>query len=532
MTTESTPALRAFMKTYLEETSELSVAANHAMWNAYTQGGEKAFEEAAAKTLAVAKYHSDREKFAELKKLMQHARSLTPIEKRSAEKAFLMFEQNQLPEELLEKMTTQSSEIEQIFQSFRGTLDGKTYTNNELLDMLKDETDGEKRKAIWDALKQVGEEVAPKLIALAKLRNEAAVKLGYDNYWLMMVRFQEHTPENLLAIFEELDATTRPLFVSMKDELDGELKEKFGADRITPWHYDNPFFQQAPPSKEIDPNVFYKDRTRDDIVDFSVKYFTDIGLPVEKVLEKSDLFEREGKSQHAFCFDLDYDGDVRILCNIKPTDEWMDTQLHELGHAVYSMNNDTKLPFNLRDAAHIFTTEGVAMFFGAKAREPKWMIQYAGVAPEKADAAADALKKQRRREQLIFSRWTLVMLHFEKAFYENPEADLNALWWDTVEKYQLMPRPENRNKADWASKPHFVVAPVYYHNYQLGELFAAQLRHSLGELADSSSPKLGEHLTKKVFRPCASKKWEDFVKDACGEPLSAKYFAEELKTTK
>ena len=43
-----------------------------------------------------------------------------------------------------------------------------------------------------------------------------------------------------------------------------------------------------------------------------------------------------------------------------------------------------------------------------------------------------AILEQRRREQLIFARWTMVMLHFEKALYEDPDQDLNRLWWDDV----------------------------------------------------------------------------------------------------
>ena len=525
---DTTNALKDFMSDYQKSFAALMNSANYATWDAYTKGGDEAFDAAAEANIELSKFHSDSQKFSRLKELLENAKNITSIEKRAAEKALLSFEQNQLPVELLEKMTKQSSAIEQIFQNFRATLDGKQYSNNELLDMIQKETDSDKRRKIWEALKQVGEAVAPSLIELAKVRNEAAKKLGYDNYWLMQVHFQEHSPQVLLAIFDELDKTGRPLFAAMKNEMDDELKTKFGVDKIMPWHYDNPFFQQAPPSKEIDPSVFYADKTRDDIVAFSVKYYNDIGLPVEGVLEKSDLFEREGKSQHAFCFDLNASGDVRILCNIKPTDEWMDTQLHELGHAVYSVNNDMTLPHNLRDAAHIFTTEGVAMFFGAKARTPDWMINYAKVDPIKANDAADALKKQRRKEQLIFSRWTFVMLHFEKSLYENPDADLNKLWWDIVEKYQMMPRPENRDKADWASKPHFVNAPVYYHNYQLGELFAAQLRKSLGATANENTPKLGEILKTKVFHPCASLEWEEFVKQSTGEPLSAKPFVDEL----
>ncbi|MBR6480263.1 MAG: hypothetical protein IKT12_01050, partial [Thermoguttaceae bacterium] len=85
-------------------------------------------------------------------------------------------------------------------------------------------------------------------------------------------------------------------------------------------------------------------------------------------------------------------------------------------------------------------------------------------------------------------------------------------------------------KADWASKPHFVIAPVYYHNYMLGELFGAQLRKSLPFDAEHfASKEVGAALIGKVFEPGMRWHWNEFVKRATGEPLSAKAFVEELK---
>ena len=48
----------------------------------------------------------------------------------------------------------------------------------------------------------------------------------------------------------------------------------------------------------------------------------------------------------------------------------------------------------------------------------------------------------------------------ERALYRDPEQDLNALWWDLVERLQCVARPERRDAPDWASKIHFSVAPV------------------------------------------------------------------------
>jgi len=506
-----------------------------AEWEAMTTGKDDAFKRTAEAKLEYAKYHSNKEVYGEIKDLRSKVTGLHPVLARSAERMEKTYAQHQLPEDLQKKMLEMSSEIEKVFQTHRPKLDGKEYSNNDLLEMIAAETDSAKRKKIWEALKQVGEEVNERIIALAKVRNEAARQLGFKNYWEMQATFQDYKPEELIKIFEDLEKTTRPLFEKMKGELDGELAAKFdiAADQLMPWHYDNPFFQQAPPSKAVNPTDFYKDKTKEEIVNIAVRYFRRVGLPFDKVNEKSDHFEREGKSQHAFCIDMDTLGDVRNLNNVKPTAEWMDTVLHEGGHGVYSLGIDRHLPFNLRDPAHIFATEGVAMLFGAKARDPQWMIAFAGAEPRKARSVARGLAAQRIREQLIFCRWCIVMLNFEKALYENPDADLKPLWWDMVGKYQLLKRPTERGSelGDWASKPHFVIAPVYYHNYMMGELFAAQLRATLGSatLRGGDNAALGRQLQQKVFAPGQRYEWQEFVRQATGKPLSPEYFAKELQ---
>ncbi len=526
---EAEERLANFMKQYQEDYKRMYCESSYAWWDSAILGSKEAFERSAAATLAISKYHSDAQKYEELKRLRAEAQNATPLEKRAAYVAEREFEQAQIPHELNEKIVNLSSEIEQIFQTQRATLQDVEYTNNELLAMLEKETNSQKRYEIWDALKQVGELVAPKMIELAKLRNEAAVKLGYKNYWEMTVSFQEFNPDELIAIFEELDRLTAPYFCKMKSKLDSELREKFGVEKIMPWHYDNPFFQQAPPSAKVNANEFYAGITGQDIVDVASRYYATLGFDVSPILKNSDLFEKEGKSQHGFANDMNREGDVRILCNIKPDAEWMDTQLHELGHGIYDYNLDRSLPYNIRSVSHIFTTEGIAMLFGAKARDPQWLIENRNVTPERAKEVAPALMEQRLREQLIFCRWTLVMTFFEKALYENPDQDLNRLWGETTARYQHLDPLMNRNKADWAAKPHFVIAPVYYHNYMLGELFGAQVRKSLEAQAQNDPQEFGRLLREKVFQPGDSLPWQEFVKNATGEPLSVNAFISELE---
>ena len=62
------------------------------------------------------------------------------------------------------------------------------------------------------------------------------------------------------------------------------------------------------------------------------------------VIERSDLLPRAGKSQHAFCIDVDREGDVRVLSNNSPSEYWTETMLHEFGHALYDLARRPRPP--------------------------------------------------------------------------------------------------------------------------------------------------------------------------------------------
>jgi len=142
----------------------------------------------------------------------------------------------------------------------------------------------------------------------------------------------------------------------------------------------------------------------------------------------SDLYPRDGKNQHAYCIDIDRNGDVRVLCNISDTEQWMSTMLHEFGHAVYAIGHDAAgNPLFLREAAHSFTTEAVAMMFDRLSRNTEWMKVMVDLPEEEAAAINEDCIRSLRLQQLVFSRWAQVMNRFEKEMYADPEQDLNSL---------------------------------------------------------------------------------------------------------
>lgn len=96
------------------------------------------------------------------------------------------------------------------------------------------------------------------------------------------------------------------------------------------------------------------------------------------------------------------------------------------------------------------------------ADDPTWLSEVAGVPEADLGEAREHLLWRERADKLIFIRCAFVMFNVEREFYADPDRDdLNSLWWDLVERLQLVNRPPGRHEQDWVAKIHVAVAPVY-----------------------------------------------------------------------
>lgn len=442
----------------------------------------------------------------------------------------------QLPPEVIERQVALEKKLEATFTTFRATLDGAAVSDNQILEVLVGSDDPARRRRAWEASKQVGEKVEADLLALVRMRNEGARALGFDNFHTMSLELDELDPTELFALLDELERGTQPLWDAYKGALDTRLAARFGcavAD-LRPWHYADPFFQEAP-AAEVDLDPFYAGK---DLEALTRDFFAASGFDVRGLLALADLYERPGKNQHAFCMSVDRAGEIRVLCNNKPNEKWMGTMLHEFGHAVYDQNVDPALPWLLRAQAHILTTEASAMLFGRLSKNPAWLRRWAGADPAALAAQAGPVARAVREQLLVQTRWELVMIHMERALYRDPEQDLRTLWWDLVERFQGVRRPEGRHAPDWAAKIHFSIAPVYYQNYLLGEMLASQLQdHLLHAVLGGGAgvwerfvgdPAVGRFMRERVYAPGRRVPWRELVANATGRPLESRPFVDDL----
>jgi len=536
---DTTERANEFIKNHDKRVRPLDVAASLAWWNANTTGKDEDFKKKEEAQNRIDEALADSKTFAELKAIYEKRKDIDdPVAARAIQVLYLLYLEKQVDTDLLKKMTSKANAIEKAFNEYRAKVDGKEMTDSQVRKVLKESDNSERLKEVWEASKGVGARVEKDLKELVKLRNEAAVKLGFKNFHALQLYLNEQNGDDLIKLFDELDDLTREPFKAAKADLDARLAKKYKLkpEELMPWHYQDPFFQETPGVLGADLDAPFKNA---DLLEMCRKFYEGIGLPIDRVITSSDLYEKQGKSPHAFCTDIDREGDVRVLANIVNNDYWASTLLHEFGHSVYSSKNiPAKLPYCLRLEAHILTTEGVAMMFERLSKREAFLAKMS-VKVDDPEAFNAAGAKTLRYRLLIFSRWCQVMLRFEKGMYENPDQDLNKLWWDLVEKYQLVKRPPHRDAPDYASKIHIVSAPVYYHNYMMGELFASQLHHAIArEVYKGADPdtviyagnkEVGEFMKKRVFEPGRTKTWNELTEFATGEKLKAKAFAADFK---
>jgi peptidyl-dipeptidase A len=501
----------------------LHLAASHAWWDSNTSANEGSERRRVEAELALSDALADPDLFREVTAARENGAD--GVVRRQLDLLHDGLLPNQVPESIRHRIVELEASVESRFAQHRGIVAGRQVDDNEIRRILRESDDVAERREAWEGSKTVGAAVAEDVRELARLRNEAARGLGYRDWFALAVASMEMDEARLFETLGECDALTAKPFAAWKAETDAELARRFGCDaeELRPWHYEDVFFQEVPVTGGVDTSEVFAGT---DVVALARQTFDGIGLATESILDRSDLFPRDGKSQHAFCIDVDREGDVRVLANVEHDSYWADTMLHELGHGVFDLGFDRTLPWLLREA-HLTVTEGIAMMMGSLAQEASWLRDVVGLGEDEAEALDVGLRRARAAEALVFVRWVLVMTNFERALYADPDADLSRIWWELVSRHQLLTPPEGRREPDWAAKIHVACAPVYYHTYLYGHLVANQIRAALERDAGGlvGRPEAGALLSERVFRPGQSVRWDVLVERATGQPLTATHLA-------
>ncbi len=510
-----------FLAAYGERMKPLRLKHGAAYWTFSTTGDSKAQAIVSELEEQLSDLHADERVFDAITAWLE-AGTTDPAIERQLRILRPDYRQAQVDETLRKEIIRLALKIEETCSIYRAEFRGRRVSSNELDRLLLNEQDDSVRRAAWEATREVGQRVAARVRVLVGMRNEQARALGFSDYFSLALDDEQMDADMLSGVLDDLQARTDEPWARCKARIDAEFAPLRGKDaaELMPWDYTDRFMQSVPrpvDGRKLDP--WFRSQS---IGRYAQNYYRGIGLPIEPIWARSDMMPRDGKYPHAFCIGIDNPSDVRVLCNLDSTARWMETTLHEFGHAVYNAGIDDGLPWLLREAAHTFVTEAVAMYFGRLARNGSWLTQVAKV-PDELAAQAEAAQAE---AQLVFARWALVVTRFEQAMYRDPDQDLDTLWWDQVEQLQGLKRPAGWAGSDWAAKVHIACYPAYYQNYLLGELLASQFGAVIGPEV-VGNPQVGTFFS-GLFSLGQSLPWEQTVERVCGAPLSAEHWVAEF----
>jgi peptidyl-dipeptidase A len=427
--------------------------------------------------------------------------------------------------ELRSEIIKRWNALNDAISAFRTEFAGAQLTEKETLILFRIIKDEEKRKQLWHACMQLGKQVAPALVELIKIRNRTARENGFDNYYVMKLASQEMEADVIESVIHNLRDELGPAYRKVKEEIDSGLCERYGIRRtaIRSWHYEYPFFQSYDHQdlkESVELNKFIQGMGC---------WLEERGFPLHDVMRNMNISEGNAKSSANFCLSIDRKRDIRISCNVNPDLRGASILLHELGHAMYDQSYDPSLPFMLRQPSHPFLSEASALLLERFLFIPGWQEHLIGQS-EAFVKSSSRIQREMQKQLLVKLFWTMTLVQFEQKLYEDPEQNLNLLWWNTVEEYQGITRPDAWDAPYWASKSHLSTLPASYYNYLLGEIAASQFQQYLDKRFGQWHGLLAlQHLQRTLFHQGLSKPWQEMMMMCVQEPLNPIYMINQLR---
>lgn len=423
-------------------------------------------------------------------------------------------------------------------------LDGEDILPEELARRYAASADSAERKALWRAILGPSGDLKPTYAELRELRNELARKGGWQSHTDAVYEPYGMTSVEVLEFMTEVEMELRPLYQELHTWARHELGNRYMVPppELIPAHWlPTPLGDDWGPlapaeAGSIEPALQAMGAKK--MVQGAEEWFVASGVPElpPSVWERSSLFPvppgaRTGKSQGAATWDIDLNGDVRILMSAKPTTAWLSAAYRELAYAHATLLRDeARLYVPLRMQAPDATIGALGLWADLAATRPARLVK-AGLAesapPETALLLAEALAYV---PFVQFGAGTVVPFEYEVYAEGLPPGQMNSRWWGLVARHQGVFPPETRTErwGDFLAVDALQAAPGRYAENVLSVLLAFQLHEAACQRA-GIDPRTGDLAAQPVYGPVFERiatgsgmtDWRELVQETTGAPPSA-----------
>jgi peptidyl-dipeptidase A len=547
-----------FLRMYNEVDQRLYTVASEANWDAAVSLSEEATGRRIGAESALAAFRGSPQIIEACQGLLEARESLTDLEFRQLDKILLLAaEYPGTIHETVERRVAEEARIEATLDSFQFCTDRRgercvnAQTLNQIENTLRESSDLNERRRVWELSKSIGPALKPGLVELRNLRNEVAHELGYSSYFHLQVADYGLSVEQLMHLMDSVLADVRPLYEEIHQFARRRLAERYGqpVPEQIPAHWLPESHGQSWSGlvESVDQDRFFEGRTAEWIVEQAENFYKSMGMePLpEEFWERSDLYALASgsprrKNIDARTWHIDRDRDIRTVMNVEPSFRWFETSHHELGHAHYDLVlSNADVPHVLREGLNRAFQEAIGGLIGRASRQQPYLREIRVVPPEVEFDQREQLLAEALDEGIVFLVWAAgVVTEFERDLYEGelPAEGFNRRWWDLkVEQQGIVPPGErDMEGCDGCSKTHIIDDPAQYYDYVLATLIKHQLHDYIAREILKQDPRscnyygsreVGEWLS-QILRLGATRDWRVVLEEMTGEPLSSRALLE------
>lgn len=328
--------------------------------------------------------------------------------------------------------------------------------------------DRDMRKRAYEAQTQIfiehEQEIQEIFNEFVKLRNDMAIKMGYENFVDM-----GYARMNRISYDKEMVANFRKQILEYVVPLNKELIER-QAKRLSvkniKYYDESVYFLSGNPELKGDVNSIIR-KTKKMYEELSPETNEFFKYICEKNL--FDIEKREGKDEGGFCEYIPKYAAPFIYCVYRGNIEDFNVFTHEVGHAFQDyLCRNYQIPEYIMAPEDISEIHSMSMEF---LTEP-WVKDFFGEDEEK-------YKFSHMCNALFFLAYVAVVDEFQHFIYEKPEAtyeERNSYWRELERKYIPYRDYEENSFLDkggyWLRQSHIFWGPFYYIDYGLAQVSA------------------------------------------------------------
>jgi len=450
------------------------------------------------------------------------------------------------------RIRLENHQVETLF-GFDFEIGGRSVSTNELDRLLRTSRDEAERLAAWEASKEVGKALRPRLLDLRDARNEPVQRFGFDDFAEFKARAYDVSRADLLILTDELIADVWPLYRELHTWARYELAERFSTTvpeylpaHWLPGRWGSDWSALVASSRsELDEAL--ADQAPEWLIREAETFYQSLGfepLPAS-FYERSSLFPappeaKYRKNTHASAWHLDLKRDVRALMSVESDARWYETTHHELGHIYYYLSyGRDEVPVVLRTGANRALHEAVGSLLGLASMQGSYLANRGLISETRSPEQRMAGLLREGLRFVAFMPFSAgVMTRYEDELYRGDIDDrsINRRWWELKRVYQgiVPPAPRGEQYADAASKTHITNDPAEYYDYAIANAILFQLHDKIADEVLGQDPHDTDYFGARgigdMLRPLleagATRPWQSLIRETTGQDLDGQAMAE------